>query len=79
MIEYCWMRQLVKGLTMLKVCDQKYLVEKEVSVKYGLSVHWFRKARYQGKSPIYHKLQGKVYYREDQVDDWFKNNLIPHG
>lgn len=52
-----------------------YLVEKELSAKYGLSVHWFRKARYEGKSPKYHKLNGKVYYTEENVTQWFKDNL----
>lgn len=56
----------------------KYLVEKELSTKYGLSVHWFRKARSKGNSPIYHKLNRKVYYKEDDVDSWFAENLIPH-
>lgn len=62
---------------MLIVKGAKYLVEKEASAKYGLSIHWFRRARYTGHSPIFHKLHGKVYYREDQVDDWFKDNLVP--
>lgn len=60
---------------MLILDGVKYLVEKEVSAKYGLSVHWFRKARYDGKSPPYHKLNGKVYYTEEHVDNWLKQNL----
>lgn len=60
---------------MLILDGVKYLVEKELSAKYGLSVHWFRKARYDGKSPKYHKLNGKVYYTEENVDKWFKDNL----
>lgn len=61
---------------MLTVKGDRYLVEKEASSKYGLSIHWFRRARYEGHSPIYHKLHGRVYYREDQLDQWFKDNLI---
>jgi len=61
---------------MITIAGEKYLVEKELSNKYGLSKHWFRKARYEGKSPTYHKLNGKVYYKEDQVDEWFKSHLI---
>jgi predicted DNA-binding transcriptional regulator AlpA len=60
---------------MLIVNGVRYLVEKELSAKYGLSVHWFRKARYEGKSPQYQKLNGKVYYTEENVDKWFKDNL----
>lgn len=60
---------------MLNINGEKYLVEKELSAKYGLSVHWFRRARYKGNSPIYHKLNGKVYYKEVLVDEWFKQNM----
>jgi predicted DNA-binding transcriptional regulator AlpA len=61
---------------MLTFNGEKYFVEKEVSTMYGLSIHWFRKARYNGKSPTYHKLNRKVYYKEDEVDSWFKEHLI---
>jgi predicted DNA-binding transcriptional regulator AlpA len=61
---------------MLKIDGKKYLVEKELSQKYGLSIHWFRKARYEGKTPPYHKLNGKVYYQEDTVDEWLKENMV---
>jgi len=63
---------------MLTIDGEKYLVEKELSSKYGLSVSWFRRARYEGRSPVYHKLKGKVYYRESSVDEWFKKNMIPN-
>jgi hypothetical protein len=62
---------------MLMIEGEKYLVEKELSSKYGLSIHWFRKARYSGNSPIYHKLNGKVYYKEQNVIDWFRTKMIP--
>jgi len=63
---------------MLTINGEKYLVEKEASSKYGLSIHWFRRTRYEGKSPPYHKLNGKVYYREHDVDEWFKANMKPN-
>jgi predicted DNA-binding transcriptional regulator AlpA len=61
---------------MLTINGNNYLVEKELAVKYGLSVHWFRKARNQGKSPPYYKLNGKVYYCETNVEEWFNQNLV---
>lgn len=61
---------------MLTLNGEKYLVEKELSSKYGLSIHWFRRARYDGNSPTYHKLNRKVYYKEAEVDNWFKDHLI---
>lgn len=63
---------------MLRIDGRKFLVEKELSQKYGLSIHWFRKARYQGKTPAYHKLNGKVYYQEEIVDEWLKANMTTH-
>lgn len=60
---------------MLKIANEKYLVEKELSLLCGLSVHWFRKARWEGKSPPYYKLNGKIFYKEHEVNDWFVNNL----
>lgn len=66
------------GTIMITIAGEKYLVEKELSSKYGLSVYWFRKARYAGRTPNYHKLNGKVYYKENEVDEWFKENLKPN-
>lgn len=62
---------------MLTINDEKYLVEKELSSKYGLSIHWFRRTRYEGRGPPFHKLNGKVYYKESEVNKWFKDNLVP--
>ncbi|CAB4126886.1 hypothetical protein UFOVP260_49 [uncultured Caudovirales phage] len=62
---------------MLNINGEKYLVEKEISAKYGLSIHWFRRARYEENGPVYHKLHGNVYYKEEDVIEWFKENLIP--
>ncbi len=64
---------------MLLLDGVQYLSEKEVSSKYGLSIHWFRKARYEGRSPKYHKLNEKVYYTAESVDRWLKDNLRPVG
>ena len=61
---------------MLTINGEKFLVEKEVSSKHGLSTHWFRKARYEKKGPKFHKLNGKVYYKENDVEEWFRDNLI---
>lgn len=57
----------------------KYLTEKEISSNYGLSTHWFRKNRFRNKKLPYYKLNGKVYYNETEVADWFKINLKAQG
>ena len=63
---------------MLMIDGQKFYVDKELATKYGLSVHWFRKARRINHSPAYYKVNGKVYYIESDVNDWFKKNMILH-
>jgi len=60
---------------MLIVDGIQYLVEKEVSKNYGLSRHWFRKARWAKNGPPYHKLNGKVFYKESEINEWFNNHL----
>lgn len=60
---------------MITIEGKKYLVEKEMAEKYGLTIHWFRKVRYRGDSPPYYKLGGKIYYTENDVDEWFRKNL----
>lgn len=60
---------------MITIANDKYLVEKEVAAIHGLSVHWFRRARLEGRSPPYYKLNGRVLYKEEEVNDWLKKNL----
>ncbi|HEY2811758.1 MAG TPA: helix-turn-helix domain-containing protein [Rhabdochlamydiaceae bacterium] len=60
---------------MITISGVNYLLEKELSKKYGLSTQWFRRARYEGKCPKYHKLHGKAYYKEEEVNEWFENNM----
>lgn len=62
---------------MLTIDGEKYLVEKELSHKYGLSIHFFRRSRYERGAP-HHRLNGKIYYKEDELDNWFKQNMIPN-
>jgi len=53
-----------------------YFNEKEISNYCGLSKHWFRKARYSHKGPKYYKLDGKIFYTKNDVDEWIKSRLI---
>lgn len=61
---------------MLTYNGVQYLVEKDVARRYGLSVHWFRKARYIGGGPRYFKMGEKVFYTLEDVDEYFKNHLV---
>ncbi len=62
---------------MIEIMGKKYLTEKEVSHKYGLSMAWFRLRRWKKDSPPYTKLQGKgkVLYPEKETDGWFEDNM----
>jgi hypothetical protein len=62
-------------MIMITLDGVQYLGEKEVSSKYGLSVHWFRKARYEGNTPTYYKLNDKVYYTCEDVEKYLKERI----
>lgn len=60
---------------MLIIDEERYFLEKETATKFGLSLSWFRRARYEDDGPPYCKLNGRVFYNEKTVTEWFKNNL----
>lgn len=64
---------------MLQFNGKNYYKEKEVSCRYGLSIYWFQKARYTGKTPKYYKLNGQVYYTIEDVDEWMLQNMMRCG
>ena len=46
--------------------------EKEAAERYPYSVHWFRRARWQGTGPKFVKIGNhKVMYRITDLDAWF--------
>lgn len=53
----------------------KYITEKEVAHLCGRTVAWVRKIRYAGLHFPYYKLNGRVFYIENEVIVWFKDNL----
>lgn len=63
-------------MEMLVINGNEYFSEKEVSNKYGLSTHWFKKSRYKTNGPKYYKLNRNIYYRLNELDEWFKSHLI---
>lgn len=52
-----------------------YLSEKEASLRYSLSSHWFQRMRWTGNGPSYIKVNGtgKVLYPIEATDDWFNS------
>jgi len=53
----------------------KYITEKEVASLYGRSVRWVRKIRYADKDFPYYKLNGRVFFNTEELDNWFFKNL----
>lgn len=55
---------------------QKFFTEKEVAKHYDVSLRWVRQIRYSSKDFPYYKLNGRVFYKETEVDNWMKNNMV---
>ena len=52
------------------------LSEKEAAEIYGLSVHWFRRARWAGGGPEFIKLGAAVLYPRKSLDDFFTSRIV---
>ena len=61
---------------MKEILGKKYITEKEASQKFGFSTDWFRRQRYLKKPPPFTKLQGRILYDLDKLNDWFNKQLI---
>lgn len=55
---------------------KKNLTEQEASEQYGMSVHWYRRARWAGDGPRYLKLSGAVLYPVSELDEFFAERLV---
>ena len=58
--------------------DQLYITEKEAAYRYGYSVQWFQRSRWQGGDygPKYLKIRGKVLYPLKETDKWFAKHSL---
>lgn len=63
---------------MIVLLGKKLITDKEASSRYGYSQEWFRKRRYQKKKPPYYKIEGKIYYDIEELDQWFKEKLCKY-
>ncbi len=59
------------------VNGQRYINEKEVASLYGKTVRWVQKVRYEDRHFPYYKLNGRVYFKQTELDLWFADNLKP--
>lgn len=50
--------------------------ENEAAELYGLSVHWFRRARWKGDGPRFIKLSGAVLYPVVELEIFFNSKLV---
>ena len=63
---------------MLEIMGVKFITDKEASERYGYSQSWFQRARLDKKGPPWVKImgKGKVLYRLEDCDQWFKDNIV---
>lgn len=62
---------------MVEIVGIKYISDKEASKKYGFSISWFQRERFNKTGPRFIKLngKGKVFYPVEETDNWFKNKM----
>lgn len=58
-----------------KDCEPVNLNEKQAAARYGLSIHWFRRARWKGDGPRYIKLAGRVLYPREELQQYFESKI----
>ena len=61
---------------MIEMFGRKYINQKEVSKHFPFSGRWFEKARYDNKGIPYIRIGNKIMYSIDDVENWFKDNMI---
>lgn len=47
------------------------MTEREAAAEYGLSVHWFRRKRWEGGGPSFRKVGNRCYYTREELDRFF--------
>ena len=52
------------------------LNEHEAAAQYGMSVHWYRRARWQGNGPKFIKLVGAVLYPRAELEKFFNAHVV---
>lgn len=50
---------------------KKYLSEREASERYGYSLHWWRRKRWEGGGPRFIKMNRRIAYRLDDLESYF--------
>jgi predicted DNA-binding transcriptional regulator AlpA len=61
---------------MIKIMGENYLNEKQAAERYGYSRAWFQRERWAKKGPPFIKINsGKILYKFDEIEAWFKKML----
>lgn len=63
---------------MIELLGIKYISCKEAASRYGYSVNWFRELIYKKESPKFIRIRGrgKILYPLNDIDEWFRKNMI---
>lgn len=51
--------------------EKKHITETEAAELYSLSVHWFRRKRWEGGGPAFRKVGNRCYYTRLELDNYF--------
>jgi len=62
---------------MIEIDKVKYITVKEASKRYGFSISWFKKKRFEKTPPFSTRFlnRGKILYPLESTDRWFKENI----
>lgn len=55
---------------------KKNLTEHEAAAEYGMSVHWYRRARTYGGGPKFIKLSSGILYPRTELDAFYNGRLV---
>lgn len=59
--------------------EKRYITEKEVARNRDISVKWVQNMRYRYSDFPHYKLNGRVYFLQDEVDKWIKKHMHVMG
>ena len=59
--------------------ERKLLRADEVEAIYGIDSVTLANWRYRERGPKYHKLEGKVFYRVSELDEWIEKGSEGSG
>ncbi len=70
------MNKAIQNVVVAGAVIKKNLTETEASEQWGMSVHWYRRARWAGDGPKFIKLSGAVLYPVSELEAFFNSRMV---